>query len=298
MAIPITLVGFDDLDIKNVIERNLTRLIEEHSFRLSSLEALTIASDYGQFLANFDTGFRPLELISATNGENAGMGMTPEVLRNGILCSHVILRQDIAFPLAHTVEKDFYLDAVYTLTHEAAHAEEHLIAAEDYGPQIISLHAQPDFYLVFGRSCWGEYYASRRAAFSHPEMGAALARMFLTPINRFRSELSKAGAAFRSAPDRLALSETITYLCTYLCTDLFTHFSRLSGHFDGLSANLPQQVISNPVFSEHPLLFEHFSCLRELLRDAYDRIGTWGSLKSGLEPMIGSFRRFFSFVTS
>lgn len=294
MSIPINLVGFSNPAISDAVEKHLSRLIDEYSFRLSSLEAVSIASDYNQFLANFDTGFRPLEAISATDGENAGMGMTPEVFRSGILGSHLILRQDIAFPLAHTAREDFYLDAVYTLTHESAHAEEHLIAAEDYGPQIISVHERPDFYLVFGRTCWGEYYASRRAAFSHPEMGATLTVMFVNPMNRFVSDLAKAAAAFKSTSDRQALSETVTHLCT----NLFIHFSRLSGHYDGLSFGLPEQVASITAFSEHPRLFEHFSQLGALLRGAYGRAGKWGTLENGLQPIIGSFRGFFSFVTS
>jgi hypothetical protein len=49
MAIPITFVGFDDPNIKSAIEKELTVLINEHSFRLSSVEEMTVASDYSHF---------------------------------------------------------------------------------------------------------------------------------------------------------------------------------------------------------------------------------------------------------
>jgi hypothetical protein len=294
MAIPVTLIGFDDPAIKNAIEKELIVLTEEHSFRLASLEELTVASDYNEFLVDFDTGFRPREMISATTGENSGMGMTPEVLRKGVLGSHLILSRDIAFPLAHAARQGFHLDAVYTLTHEAAHAEEHLISAEDYGPQIISLHATPDFYLVFGRSCWGEYHASKRAAFSHPEMGATLAEMFLIPINRLESELGEAGSAFKSSSDKQALSVTVTRTCT----NLFIHFSRLSGHFDGLGTETPEHLNSNPAFIKRPHLLKHFLDLRRSLRIAHEKIGGWGSLETGLNSVVNSFKNFFSFITA
>ncbi len=200
----------------------------------------------------------------------------------------------MAFPLAYTARRNLHLNSVYTLTHEAAHAEEHLIAAADYCPQIISLHMQPDFYLVLGRTCWGEYYASRRAAFSHPEMGLTLAEMFITPIDRLEMQLAEAAAAFRATLDRQTLSETVTRACT----NLFVNFSRLSGHFDGLSADLPQKVISNPVFLKHPLLLTQFVNLRESLRTAQGKIGAWGSLETGLTPVIDSFMSLFSLVTS
>ena len=138
--------------IKSGTERQLAVLIEQHSFQLSTVEQVTVAADYAQFVLDFDTGFRPREAISATEGDNKGVGITPEVLRNGVLGSHIIFSQDIAFPLAYTAGQDLHLHAVYALTHEAAHAEEHLIAFTDYRPQIISLHMQPDFYLVLGRT--------------------------------------------------------------------------------------------------------------------------------------------------
>jgi hypothetical protein len=48
MAIPIALAGFDDPSIKSATERQLAVLIEQHSFRLSTVEQVTVAADYAQ----------------------------------------------------------------------------------------------------------------------------------------------------------------------------------------------------------------------------------------------------------
>ena len=84
MTILITLAGFEDAAIKNATEKQLKVLIEDHSFRLSTVEQVTVAADYTRFLLDFDTGFRPREVISATEGDNEGVGLPPEVLRNGV----------------------------------------------------------------------------------------------------------------------------------------------------------------------------------------------------------------------
>jgi len=294
MEIPVGLVGFHDPLIKSAIETHLLWLIKAHSFDLSTVEAVTIPAEYGVFLSEFETGFEPRESLSASSGENDGVGITPEVLRNGVLLSHIVISQDSAFPLAYRRNEEFHMDAVYTLTHEAAHAEEHLFAARNYGQEVVDLHRSPDWYLCLARACWGEYYASRRAAFSHPRMGKTLVSMFEIPLGRFKEELRRAALEHKSTLDKGKLSTVVTQACT----NLFTQFSRLAGHFDGINVEIPDQITRHTTFQESPRFYPHFLHLRDECRSAFDKLGHWEGLGTGLQPIVESFRVFFAFVTS
>jgi hypothetical protein len=294
MMMSINLVGFQDPLIASAIEKHLHWLVEAQAFDLSTVEEVTVAAEYGSFLANFDTGFTPRESLSATSGENSGVGITPEVLRNGALASHIILPQDYAFPLAYRKSEEFHMEAVYTLTHEAAHAEEHLLAARDYGEQVVVLHRNPDWYLCLARTCWGEYYASRRSGFSYPGIGKTLVGMFVIPADRFKNDLSQAAVEYKSTSDQAKLDTVVTQGCT----TLFVHFSRLAGHFDGIDQEMPDDVTELGTFQENPGLYPHFVRLRDALRVAFDKLGHWGKLEAGLLPIIESFQELFAFVTS
>lgn len=283
------MIGFNDAAVVAAIQSELSNLVASRHFKLSGLIAVTVATDYSDAVAKINTGFEKDDPMVESSGVNAGLGMTPELLRDGSLRSEIVLSASTMAPLAITDDSEQYLTARYLLTHEAAHAEELFIAAEDYGQKIFAQHDAPDPDLQRTRTFWSEYYACQRSAFSYPGIGGFLIEMFVTPITNLEHDLRTASADFKTSGN----ADQYGVALTDICENLFTHFARLVGHLDGLSTQLPDEVTSLEMFQKAwPIL----SAMRGALRQAHSQIGSWGGLEFGLGPLIYVFNRFVAAV--
>lgn len=91
-------------------------------FDLSGLDGVTLAIDYGQALLDLDRGYETLHKLTATNSHVVGVAMTPAVLRDGILKSHIVLNAGHIWPLLED-DDEGRAHAIHVLAHECGHVE-------------------------------------------------------------------------------------------------------------------------------------------------------------------------------
>jgi hypothetical protein len=91
-----TLIGFDSEDSARSASARVSQAIDEltrqMSHSLAGLDGVIISIDYDAGLQQLDRGYQTTGLLTPTNDEIAsGIAMTPYVLRNGRVMSHMVL---------------------------------------------------------------------------------------------------------------------------------------------------------------------------------------------------------------
>lgn len=133
---------------------------------ISTLDGVTVAFDYDEALATLDRGYSTTHVLRRTSDVALGVAMTPAVLREGLLKSHIVLAANVASTL---ISEDEYLRGltIHTLSHECAHVE--VTAAWDKCfPDELLRPSKHSSLLEFWRydvvtACWDEYAACRIA---------------------------------------------------------------------------------------------------------------------------------------
>ncbi|RWI57171.1 MAG: hypothetical protein EOR16_16515 [Mesorhizobium sp.] len=137
---------------------------------ISTLDGMTIAFDYDDALANLDRGYETIRTLAKTTEFGTGVAMTPAVLRDGILKSHIVISAGIALMLKDEDHQNVKL-AIHTVAHECAHAK--ITAAYDKSFPGETLRKFHDTVMESWRwdvikACWDEYAACRIASdFGH-----------------------------------------------------------------------------------------------------------------------------------
>src|ERR1700728_2515316 len=89
-ACSVCVKGFPEEDAKRLGEliwlfvRELSRIID-----LEHLDGITVADDYPAALRDLDRGFEATRPLTPTTENATGVAMTPAVLRDGVLKSHI-----------------------------------------------------------------------------------------------------------------------------------------------------------------------------------------------------------------
>lgn len=89
---------------------------------LSSLDGVTVAEDYGLALLQLDRGKKTSTALTPTTKLATGVAMTPLVLRNGEVKSHIVLNANEVASLLD-LEGEGISRAVYIIAHECCHVE-------------------------------------------------------------------------------------------------------------------------------------------------------------------------------
>ncbi|MBI6882331.1 hypothetical protein [Pseudomonas putida] len=89
---------------------------------LSSLDGVTVAEDYALALQQLDRGKKTSIALAPTSDLATGIAMTPLVLRDGQVKSHIVLNAYQMMPIIDPSDKDFQ-HAIYVLAHECCHVE-------------------------------------------------------------------------------------------------------------------------------------------------------------------------------
>ncbi|WP_222598066.1 hypothetical protein, partial [Neisseria gonorrhoeae] len=97
--------------------RALSRYID-----MSALDGITIAADYAQALLELDRGYETNHKLTPSEGIALGVAMTPAVIRDGKVKSHILFNAGVLLPLEDD-ENEFFEQALHTLAHECAHVE-------------------------------------------------------------------------------------------------------------------------------------------------------------------------------
>ena len=154
--------GFDDVDTATrlaTIVGQVVRTLGE-KFDLSGLDGVTLAVDYNQALLDLDRGYETTYKLAATNSHVVGVAMTPAVLRDGHLKSHIILNAGHIWPLLEQDDAEGQAHAIHVLAHECGHVEvtnaydrcfPNVLLRPKYGPILEQLQ----WNVIF--SVWDEY---------------------------------------------------------------------------------------------------------------------------------------------
>lgn len=156
--------GFENADAQKLaynlgtMFREIGRIID-----ISNLDGVTIAWDYDKALADLDRGYQSAHVLTRTTDVATGVAMTPSVLRDGCLKSHILLHAHVA-KMVESEDVEDIKTVLHVIAHECAHVE--ITAAYDRCfPGELLRAAYPtllDAYRdqVFS-ACWDEYAATR-----------------------------------------------------------------------------------------------------------------------------------------
>lgn len=117
--------GFNDAEtatrLATVVGHAVRKLGD--TFDLSGLDGVTLAVDYNQALLDLDRGYETSYKLTATNSHVVGVAMTPGVLRDGVLKSHIVLNANNIWPLIDQNDAEGRDNAVHILAHECGHVQ-------------------------------------------------------------------------------------------------------------------------------------------------------------------------------
>lgn len=123
-SIPINVQCFDDAERSKEFGHLVGSFIRELSryIDLNSLDGITIAANYEQALLELDRGYETKHELTPSEEHAIGVAMTPAVVRDGKIKSHIVLNASYATPLKNDAHEDFD-QALHLLAHECAHVE-------------------------------------------------------------------------------------------------------------------------------------------------------------------------------
>lgn len=135
-------------------------------FDLSQLDGITIAYDYDQALLELDRGYTTSYQLRATRDTVEGIAMTPSVIRNGEVKSHIVINAVHVRALESQDHPEAKAWAVHIFAHECAHVM--VTAAFDKAfPGEILQKQLPLLGLLrwnIVSTCWDEYAATNLSA--------------------------------------------------------------------------------------------------------------------------------------
>lgn len=277
VGIQIVTYSFLDPRLCEAVRAFVSKTTQSLGLDLSALEAVTIAGDYDLFLEQFDLGFGTADKLSASKGYNVGVGVTPEVIRNGKLSSNVILPRGVAEGLLDQVESAHKKKAQYIISHELAHADEHTRAAQAMSEEIIALHRNPQMFKVASRAIWGEYYACRKSAEAEPTMTADFAEMVHTAYAGMLDSLGAIKAQLLRDQDRNGAQTK----AANLAIGVFMALGRFLGHVDGIESSI--QTAAPTIYNlmqnhrGHGAIFAH---LHGTLQGLWETFPQWNGLQA------------------
>jgi hypothetical protein len=254
---------------------------------LSGLERVIVAADYPVALAEVDRGIETKHILTATKDElTVGVAMTPAIIRDGVLRSHIIL--DAAFLIA-MVERDSMLrldvsdeefenmhqQALYLIAHEAGHAHDQTVIDRQL-PGWLLREPINDYETAPALAALNEYTACRLSAtFGDERETKNYEATFAKVLSITRQQGNQIILKYRTSGNDLTpiISEFIP-----LYGRLMKAYSYLLGHIDGLNQRLEEAA---PAAHEAIQTAKWFPELakrwHESLQQGWELYGAWKS---------------------
>jgi hypothetical protein len=197
----VSLRGFDTEEHAREFGNLVVAYVRELSRRidLSALDGITIASDYAQALLDLDRGYVTSHKLTASEGLAYGIAMTPAVLREGKIKSHMLFNASVLLPLEDT-QDGLFKQAVHMLAHECAHVEvtERFNAAFPgmiLQSQTPSAHAHYRWQII--KACWDEYAVTWICAPFGEKPTVGYEETFIRALNETRPKANDFIKAYR-----------------------------------------------------------------------------------------------------
>lgn len=210
-------------------------------FDLSGLDGVTVAGDYPQALLSLDRGYETHNALIPSSEFAQGVAMTPAVIRNGEIKSHIVLNAAFLVPLEDEAHDD-WAQAVHTLAHECAHVEVTKVFNVSF-PETLLKPVAGDMWDALRwqiiEACWEEYAASWLAApFGHdPTDGYE--QTFLDVLAGTEAKADAAIIAYRIHGDHARVAQEVYGAYGNLLKFASYQFGNLAGRGRNL-ADLPR----------------------------------------------------------
>jgi hypothetical protein len=239
---------------------------------LSRLDGVTVANDYNQALLDLDRGYETTHRLTPSEGEVVGVAMTPTVIRDGVIKSHIVYNAHYLTGLDDLAHQ-FYGGALHTVAHECAHVE--VTSRFDIAfPGQLLRQQYADLRLACRgqiiRASWDEYGATRRSAFYGADPGGGYEHTLLLQAREARSKANDLIKAFR-VHGRIDELLAAVY-------GVYGDLIKFSAYFLGNLAGRDRSINDAPAIAEglaghwfEPLLRELESDLQKI----WDDYGTW-----------------------
>lgn len=271
---PISIRAFGDEDASVRLGRTVGDFVSGFSrvFDMSSLDGVTIAGDYGAALAELDRGYETNFSLTPSDRDVIGIAMTPSVLRDGALKSHLMFDAGFVAHLLDPQDPSFPL-AVHIVAHECAHVE--ITAAFDRCfPDILlrskqaDIHQQLTWQVIF--ACWDEYAATRRSAPFGEDRTQDYQTTLLEALSYTRERADAEILGYRTHGD----------VDEVLCS-AYGHYGQLLklsayliGHMDGVGLQLSDLPETRAALESH-WFRPFFEDLAVACRAIHDQFGSW-----------------------
>jgi hypothetical protein len=250
---------------------------------LERLDGVTIAFDYDDALAQLDRGRDDLRPLSRTNTELlSGVAMTPAVIRDGIVKSHIVLNASFMTGLDEPEGSDSWWLAVSLVAHEAGHVEEQTYRDEAFPGTILQQQYDSRLAELLAPAAdvvWAEYAACRLSAiFCQSQVPAY--------IDGLRNVLHAARPTANEAIKRYRIHDSIGQVLGEGCPPLVEPLRLLAyllGHLDGVEGDFTElQDVQTELTATGYLGFA--GRLQEVLRTLWEKRGAWTS-RAEFEPL-------------
>jgi hypothetical protein len=247
--------------------RELSRYID-----LSNLDGLTLGGDYPRALAELDRGYESTIVLTPSNDVAIGIAMTPSVIRDGQLKSHIVLNAGLADRLRDGDDELFPL-ALHTLAHECAHVE--VTAAFDRCfPQVllksrrVDLQDQCRWDVIL--ACWDEYAACRISAGFGEDPTEGYEQTLVQALAVARPNANKAIRAYRTHGDHSRIVREV--YADY--GRVMKYAAYLLGDLDARGLSLDDRPLVVAALEAHGFELE-ISHLAAALREVFAIFGAW-----------------------
>lgn len=263
-----------------VIGSNVLGLIQifgQH-MDLETLDGVTLAYDYAQALEELDRGVETNSVLTASKDWGVGVAMTPAVLREGVLKSHILFNAAFLEGLLDEPQSKACQEAVHIIAHECAHVEINAVKDRQFPNKILRYRPETWFEglrLEVIEASWDEYAACRISA----GFGAAPSENYQ---GVFLKILVEAGRNVREAILKCrhdADYDALLIEAQRNIGSLIKYASYVLGTADGLEQDTKTDLPEISASLKEHWFAPFFVRLRETHRALWERYGQWESLK-------------------
>lgn len=198
---PITIACFDDRDravaFGYLVAAYVRRLGED--MNLGGLDGITVARNYGEVLRNLDRGIAQVRKLTPSSEFAYGVAMTPSVLRNGDIKSHMVFHAACLLPLEDEAHED-WASAVHNLAHECAHVEITGVFNRAFPKTLLMPFEGDDWDMLrweIIEACWGEYAATWISARYGRDPTGDYETTFLLVLSEIETKANRATIDYR-----------------------------------------------------------------------------------------------------
>lgn len=239
---------------------------------LSNLDGLTLGGDHAHALAELDRGYPSTIVLTPSNDVAIGIAMTPSVIRDGQLKSHIVLNAGLIDELRDD-KHEFFRFALHILAHECAHVE--VTAAFDRCfPNVLLRSTRTDLQdqcrwdVIL--ACWDEYAACRISAGFGDDPTDSYQETLIQSLQTARDKANAAIRTYRSHGDHARIVR-----------EVYAEYGRLMKYAAYLLGDLDARELAvedRPALAaalEGHFFAARLAQLHQALRAIFERFGAW-----------------------